>query len=193
MPQKKFIIHRILEFSLYGCFIHWQPEFWGQKTKKNVEPGTRVIQSLNSFLHFLPTTATEDSVAFARNPTLSFVHTNAVLWLLCFLAGAFIFPVLCRFYAQCFVLFSQFWVHRWQRFSAICWSGIYTSAFSLLRCGQKQFYIWCLVCGFWNKSLGDFFSSPCGHGLSRLKKWTSEPNSRSFELKHYVTGVTFYF
>lgn len=72
-------------------------------------PGTRVIQSLNTFLHFLPTTATEDRVAFARNPTSSLVHTNAVLWLLCFLAGAFMFPVLClfaRFYAQCFFFLS---------------------------------------------------------------------------------------
>lgn len=77
------------------------------KTKQNLEPGTRVIQSLNTFLHFLPT-ATEDSVAFARNPTSSLVHTNAVLWLLCFLAGAFMLPVLClfaRFYALCFVVF----------------------------------------------------------------------------------------
>lgn len=70
------------------------------QNKNNLEPGSRVIQSLNTFLHFLPTTATEDSVAFARNPTSS---------LLCFLAGAFMFPVLClfaRFYAQCFVFFS---------------------------------------------------------------------------------------
>lgn len=161
--------------------------FGGRKqNKKNLEPGTRVIQSLNTFLHFLPTTATEDSVAFARNPTSS---------LLCFLAGAFMFPVLClfaRFYAQCFFFF-HFLLQWWQHFRPICWSGIYTSAFSLLTCGQKQFHIWCHVCGFWNKSLGDFFSSPCGRGLSQLIRWTSGPNSRSFELKNYVTGATFYF
>lgn len=102
------------------------------KQKKNLEPGTRVIQSLNTFLHFLPATATEDCVAFARNPTSSLVHTNAVLWLLCFIAGAFVFPVFClfaRFYAQCLFVFLSFeCIGGSVSVQCICWSGIYTSA-----------------------------------------------------------------
>lgn len=151
----------------------------------------QVIQSLKSAPHFLPATAADDSVAFARNPTSSLVHAHARLWLLYFLGGAFMFPVLClfaRFRAQCFFCFVFF------SLSFECIGGsvsvqVDALAFALLRFSTA--YVWTkailqMMPCLWllKQTFSGMLSSPCGQGLSQRKRWTSGPNSRRFELQN---------
>lgn len=187
LPQKHFAIHRICSIFTIWAFRPLATKTLGAQTKTKLEAGTRVIQALNGAPHFLPTAATDDSVALARSPTLSLGFTNAIHWLLYVLAVP---P--CFLSCVCLQGFMP----------SVCFFCFFSSVVSaLVAAFQRSLLVWHLHLIFftafmWTKAIvhvmpclsflkqnfSEVFRSLCGHDLSRLKRWTSGPNSRSFKL-----------